>query len=201
MNIERVIVGELDTNCYLVSEGNVAVVIDPGDEAGKILARLGDRKLAAILLTHGHFDHIGGVAELKKVTGAPVYMHEADVPMVNDGSKSLSIDFGGSVTPFEVDKTVNDGDELTFGGLNFKVMHTPGHSGGGVVYAIGGVIFGGDLIFKCSIGRYDYGDFAEEMISIQRVLDSFSDETVIYPGHGPETTVGYEKRFNPYIKR
>ena len=201
MKIERVIVGELDTNCYLVSEGNTAVVIDPGDEAGKIFGRLGDRQLAAILLTHGHFDHIGGVSKLKKMTGAQVYMHETDVPMVTDRSKSLGIDFGFGTTPFEVDKTVNDGDELNFGGMNFKVMHTPGHSGGGVIYAVGGVVFGGDLIFKCSIGRYDHGDFADEMASIERVLGSFPDETVIYPGHGPETTVGYEKKYNPYIRR
>lgn len=201
MDIEKIIVGELDTNCYLVSEGETAVVIDPGDEAEKILARLGERKLAAVLLTHGHFDHIGAVSELKKITGAPVYMHEDDVPMVTDPVKSLCFMTGMQPEPFEVDKTVGDGDALTFGGLSIKVMHTPGHSGGGVVYAIGGVVFGGDLIFRCSIGRYDYGDFATEMASIDRVLSSFPDETVIYPGHGPETTVGYEKRYNPYVKR
>ena len=201
MNIERIIVGGLDTNCYLVSDADAAVVIDPGDEAGKILARLGERQLAAILLTHGHFDHIGGVYELKKMTGAPVYMHEADIPMVTDMSKSLGLDFGFGTTPFEVDETVSDGDELTFGSMKFNVMHTPGHSGGGVIYAVGGVVFGGDLIFKCSIGRYDHGDFADEMASIERVLESFPDETVIYPGHGPETTVGYEKKYNPYIRR
>ena len=121
--------------------------------------------------------------------------------MVNDPGKSLSLDFGSGVKPFEVDKTVNDGDVLTFGGLRFEVMHTPGHSGGGVVYSVGGVIFGGDLIFRCSIGRYDFGSYEDEMASIERVLTAFPDETVIYPGHGQETTVGYEKKYNPYIKR
>lgn len=201
MNIEKMIVGELDTNCYLISDGDIAVVIDPGDEAARILARIDGRKLAAILLTHGHFDHIGAVSELKEATGAPVYMHEADVPMVTDPVKSLGTVFGGSVLPFEVDKTVSDGDELIFGGLKFKVMHTPGHSGGGVVYAIDNAVFDGDLIFKCSIGRYDFGNYADEIASIERVIAEFPDSAVIYPGHGPETTVSYEKKYNPYLRR
>lgn len=200
MNVDTIVVGELETNCYLLTEGETAVLVDPGAEAEKILARLGDRKPAAILLTHGHYDHTGAVNRIKNETGAKVYMHKSDFNMV--GSRNSLCFLTQSPTPeaFDADGFVEDGDELCFGQLEFKVMHTPGHSAGGVVYAVDNKLFGGDLIFRCSIGRYDFGSIMEEMISIRRVLNSFPDAAVIYPGHGPATTVGYEKKYNPYVK-
>lgn len=201
MHILTLPVGELETNCYIIYDDTAAVVIDPGAEAGNILRRLDGRRLCAILLTHGHFDHIGAAAELKNSTAAPVYIHEADEEMIYDPQKSLSFMTGACIEPFKPDFYVNDGDVISFGDITFKVLHTPGHSCGGVCYAIENAVFGGDLIFRCSIGRYDYGSFTDEIASVKRVLSEFSDSTVIYPGHGPSTTVGYEKKYNPYIGR
>ncbi len=201
MNIETIVVGDLDTNCYLLSEGETAVLVDPGDEADKILEKIHGRDLAAILLTHGHYDHTGAVNRIKNVTGAKVYMHRSDFNMVGSRNSLCFLTNSPAPEAFEVDGFVEDGDVLNFGPLEFKVMHTPGHSAGGVVYAVDNNLFDGDLIFKCSIGRYDFGSIMEEMISVRRVLESFPDEAVIYPGHGPKTTVGYEKKYNPYIQR
>lgn len=199
---EKLAVGRLETNCYIISGEGCCVVIDPGAEPERILSRINEigLPLEAILLTHGHFDHIGAAARLKAETGAKIYMHQADAEMITDPEKSLSFMTGEVPAPFEPDFFVNDGDTLSIGGLNFSVMHTPGHSSGGVCYALGAVIFGGDLIFKCSVGRWDFGSYADEMASVKRVLASFPDETLIYPGHGPHTSVGCEKNFNPYAK-
>ncbi|MGN1098399.1 MAG: MBL fold metallo-hydrolase [Clostridia bacterium] len=200
MRIETLQVGDLDTNCYIVRGETGAVVIDPGADADRIINHLGGGTLSAVLLTHGHFDHIGAVAALAEKTGAKIYMNKNDEPMIADPRKSLSFMTGAVPRPFSVDVFVNDGDVLTFGDLRFKVMHTPGHSGGGVCYAIGNVVFGGDLIFRCSIGRFDYGSYTDEIASVKRVLSSFPGDTVIYPGHGPYTTVDYENKYNPYVK-
>lgn len=203
MQAERIAVGSLKTNCYILYDETCAVVIDPGADFPAVSAKLDEigRPLAAILLTHGHFDHIGAVARLKAETGVKVYMHENDAPMTTDPQKSLSFVTGEIPEPFDPDVFVNDGDTLTFGSMTIRVMHTPGHSPGGVCFVVGAVVFDGDLIFRQSIGRYDhdYGNYADEMKSIARVLSSFPDETLLCPGHGPNTTVGYEKKFNPYI--
>lgn len=199
INAEKVVVGPLETNCYIVNDGSCCAVIDPGAEPDKILAKTKGLPIKAILLTHGHFDHIGAVVDLKEATGAPVYMHEADADMPGDMGKNLGFMTGGVVQPFEPDVFVTDGDLIRIGEMEFKVYHTPGHSPGGVCYVLGSAIFGGDLIFRCSIGRYDHGNFDDEMASIGRILSSFSDDTLICPGHGPGTTVGYEKNYNPYI--
>ncbi len=199
MNVNTLSVGELGTNCYIIYDDTAAVVIDPGAEAERIIAALGGRELSAILLTHGHFDHIGAAAELKSATAAPVYMHEADEEMIDDPQKSLAFMTGTVPAPFKPDFYVSDGDILSFGDLSFRVLHTPGHSGGGASYVIENSIFSGDLIFKCSVGRFDYGSFTDEMASVKRVLSEFPDSFVIYPGHGPSTTVGYEKKYNPYV--
>lgn len=196
---KKLSVGQLETNCYILWDDEISVVIDPGAEAARIISEL-PRPLTAILLTHGHFDHIGAVAELKEKTGAKVYMHKNDEPMITDSSKSLSFMTGEKIRPFEADVFVEDGEKLTFGEMSFDVLHTPGHSGGGVCYAIGKVIFGGDLIFRCSIGRFDYGSYTDEIASVKRVFNMFPDECLICPGHGQATTVGYEKKYNPYVK-
>ena len=198
---EKLTVGPLGTNCYLVHDGSVAAVIDPGDEAGRIKTALNEKglSLAAILLTHGHFDHIGAVAALKEETGAKVYMHRGDEEMTSDPAKSLCFLGGKSSAPFEADVFVNDGDVLSFGEMGLRVMHTPGHSSGGVCYICGAVVFCGDLIFRRSIGRYDFGSLSDELASIHRLLAALPDEALLYPGHGPHTTVGYEKANNPYI--
>lgn len=202
MQAEKIIVGPLETNCYLLYDEVCSVLIDPGDDYRKISGKIRGtgRPLAAILLTHGHFDHIGAVARLKAETGAKVYIHEADASMITDPQKSLAFMTGAVPEAFEPDVFVNDGDVLTFGGMSLKVMHTPGHSAGSVCYSTGAVIFDGDLIFKCSIGRYDYGSYTDEINSVKRVLSAFPGETLIYPGHGSHTSVEYERKFNPYVR-
>lgn len=200
MKIDTLPVGALETNCYIVGGENGAVVIDPGAEAEKILDFLGGKRVYAILLTHGHFDHIGAVARLKEETAAPVYMHKNDEEMITDINKSLGFMTGEEIKPFCVDRFVADSDTLTFDDLTFSVLHTPGHSGGGVTYAAENAVFCGDLIFRGSIGRYDFGSFADEMKSVRRVLSSFPDSAALYPGHGGKTDVGYEKKYNPYVK-
>ncbi len=199
---EKITVGQLETNCYIVYDKEMCTVIDPGDEPEKILEKIAKigRRTAAILLTHGHFDHIGAAARLRRETGAPIYIHAGDAEMTADPIKNLSFMTGVAPEPFSADAFVNDGDTLAFGEMKFDVMHTPGHSAGGVCYCAGAVIFGGDLIFRGSVGRFDYGSFDDEMKSIGRVLSSFPDETLILPGHGERTTVGYEKKHNPYVK-
>lgn len=191
-------VGKLAVNCYILWDGNVSVVIDPGSDGEEILSRL-KCPLKAILLTHGHFDHIGAAAFLKEKTNAPIYMHKADFPMVADSQKNLSFMTGEKVAPFEANFFVEDSQILNFGEMSFKVLHTPGHSAGGVCYVLGKTIFGGDLIFYESIGRFDYGNYSDEITSVKRVLASFDDDYIICPGHGIATDIGHEKNYNPYI--
>ncbi len=200
--VTKIPVGSLETNCYILADGGRAVMIDPGDNAEGLLSVLKDKKLAleAILLTHAHYDHVGAVAALREATGARVYMHEGDKPMIGSTEHSLAFLRRTEPVPFTCDVFVNDGDILELGAAVLKVFHTPGHSAGGVCYAMDGAVFCGDLIFKGCIGRYDFGNYSDEMASVKRILDSFPDETVLLPGHGEHTSVGYEKKTNPYIR-
>lgn len=197
---ERLTVGELETNCYIVGDSEVCAVIDPGAEFERIDEKTKGLKLEAVLLTHGHYDHAGAAAALKARRGARIYMHRADARMIGSASLSLSFLTRAEAPVYEPDVFVENGDVLRFGELEFGVMHTPGHSPGGVSYALGRAVFCGDLIFRRSIGRYDFGDFDEEMASIRRLLAAFPDDTPLLPGHGASTTVGEEKRLNPYLK-
>ena len=197
---EKIVVGPLETNCYIIREADCCVVIDPGDDFEKIYEKIKGRTLAAILLTHGHFDHMLAVSELKAATGAKVYMHRGDKAMI--GSRERSLSFMGNTVPapFEVDVFVENGDILRFGEIEMGVLHTPGHSPGGVSYVLGMTVFCGDLIFRRSIGRSDFGDYEEEMASIRRLLAAFPDETLLCPGHGERTTIGEEKLYNPFLR-
>lgn len=197
---EKIVVGPLETNCYIVRGTDCCVVIDPGADFDRIYEKVRDKNLTAILLTHGHFDHMCAAAELQTATGAKIYMHRCDKDMIGSRDKSLSF-MGNTVpAPFDVDVFVENGDILRFGEIELGVMHTPGHSAGGVCYALGMTVFCGDLIFRRSIGRYDFGDYDEEMASIRRLLAAFPDETLLLPGHGGSTTIGEEKKYNPYIR-
>jgi len=201
MNIECLVLGQLGVNCYLLTENNKAIVIDPGDEVEKILSALEDKgcSLEKILLTHGHFDHTGAVCDLAKKTGAEVFIHSGDEVMLRDNSKNLSFLTGEEVKTYEEATPLETVEKLTFGNMEIKYFHTPGHSGGSVTYQVEDNLFCGDLIFRGSIGRYDFGDLRTELNSINFLLENFGDSVKLFPGHGMKTTIGFERMNNPYI--
>lgn len=206
MIIKKLTVGPIMANCFIVAceETRQAAVIDPGDEVDRILMTLADEKLkvAVIIDTHGHFDHVGGNARMKQATGAPLLIHRLDVPMLGQLSAAASqwgMTAEDSPPP---DRTVDEGDDISFGNLAFKVIHTPGHTPGGISLHADGAVFVGDTLFAGSIGRTDFpgGDYATLISSIQDKLFALGDEVVVYTGHGPETTIGVEKRTNPFAR-
>lgn len=206
MKIKKMIVGPVQTNCYLVYEetSRQAVLIDPADDAERILREMNERALTpcAILLTHGHFDHIQAVDALKKKYDIPVYIHEEDMDMAPDPVKNASAGFGmnGVAHP---DAVVRDGDVLKLAGFTISVIYTPGHTKGGVCYYFEEeqVLFSGDTLFAQSIGRTDLptGSYSQLIRSIKEKLLVLPDEVHVFPGHMEETTIAYEKQYNPYV--
>lgn len=206
MIIKKLTVGPIMANCFIVAceETRQAAVIDPGDEVDRILMTLADEKLkvAVIIDTHGHFDHVGGNARMKQATGAPLLIHRLDAPMLGQLSAAASRWGMSAEDSPQPDRTVDEGDDISFGNLAFKVIHTPGHTPGGISLHSDGAVFVGDTLFAGSIGRTDFpgGDYATLISSIQDKLFTLGDEVVVYTGHGPETTIGVEKRTNPFAR-
>ena len=205
MRIVQITNGQFVQNCYLVIDEATAqcAVIDPGEDAELIADQLRatGANLVAIWLTHAHLDHILGVPRLKADSGAPVYLHPGD-RMLYDHAPEQAFAFGMRAERLPPpDRELAHGDELRIGGLEFRVRHVPGHSPGSVVFAGQGVAFGGDVLFQGSIGRTDLpgGDFDTLLKSIERELLTLPDSTIVYSGHGPETTVGRERRANPFL--
>lgn len=204
MIIEKLEVGPIMANCFIVGceETLKATVIDPGDEAERILYTLAAHKLTvtSIINTHGHFDHVSANRELKATTGAELICHSADVPMLA-GLSEMAAAFGlscdNSPPP---DRTVDEGDIITVGNIEMKVLHTPGHSPGGISLVCGDKVFVGDTLFAGSIGRTDFpgGDFDTLISAIRTKLFPLGDDVTVFCGHGPETTIGREKRTNPF---
>lgn len=190
-NITTLPVGYLQTNCYLLSGPEGYLVIDPGAQADTVLDHLGHRKLAAILLTHGHFDHVGAVRDLAAETGCPVYLCEKD----------LSLPPALTSGPLYYTHTYGEGDNLTIAGLTFQVLHTPGHTPGSVCLRFGDNLFAGDTLFAGSCGRTDFpgGDSAVMAQSLRR-LAQLEGNPRIWPGHGESTTLDEELRYNPYLR-
>jgi glyoxylase-like metal-dependent hydrolase (beta-lactamase superfamily II) len=197
-------------NSYVVwrDGGTEAFVIDPGFEPDAILDFLAGRglALAAIINTHGHVDHIAGNAALKRAfPAAPIVIGPGDAPMLTDAMLNLSAPFGMPVTSPPADRLVKEGDTLTAAGIDLEVFDLPGHSPGHVVYLIRETkpftVLGGDVLFRGGIGRFDFpgGSFETLKAGIERVLWPLPPDTVVYPGHGPVTTVGHEQRTNPYV--
>lgn len=206
MFVEGYTLGVFASNTYLVAEGDAAVVIDPGQDAPEVVAErveaLGLR-LEAVLLTHGHVDHVWTAKEICDRAGVPAYLHPGDQYLLDDvgaalgalGISGFQIETPGDVLP------IADEEILRFGELSLTVRHTPGHTPGSCVFLAGDVVFSGDLIFQGSIGRTDFpkGSFEQLMESLRRAILPLDDAVTILSGHGPQTTVGTERRTNPFV--
>jgi glyoxylase-like metal-dependent hydrolase (beta-lactamase superfamily II) len=201
-------VGPIMANCFVLGceKTREAAVIDPGDEDERILMALADEKLTLkyIINTHGHFDHVAANKAMKDATGAKILIHEEDAPMLSHLS-SMAVSFGLSAENSPApDKFISDGDIIKFGEISLKVIHTPGHSRGGVsLYCEKEkILFAGDTLFAGSIGRTDLpgGDYGTLIKNVKQKLFPLGDDVRVFPGHGPETTIGTEKKFNPFFQ-
>lgn len=207
MKIASVVVGVWMVNCwFLVNEDTKeALVFDPGDEAERILDYVNQKgwKVSAILLTHGHSDHIAAVNELRQKTKASVYAYEAEKEMLLDMRLNMSDTMTSGGVTVEPDKLLHDGQDLTLSGIQLKVIHTPGHTPGGCCFYCeeAGCLFAGDTLFQGSVGRSDFpgGSMGNLIRSIKEKLFVLPDTTTVYPGHGGETTIAYEKANNPFV--
>jgi glyoxylase-like metal-dependent hydrolase (beta-lactamase superfamily II) len=209
-NIRTVTSMPFEENSYLVwlPGGAEAVVVDPGLEPELIVEALRDEGLtaAALLCTHGHADHIGGNAALKEAfPDAPLLIGVGDAAMLSDAALNLSAPFGMPIVSPDADRLVREGDVVEAAGLRFEVLEAAGHSPGHVVFVLRGepvLVFGGDVLFRGGIGRYDFpgGDGKLLLHNIRTKLYTLPDDAVVYPGHGPVTTVGREKRTNPFVQ-
>ena len=203
MEIKTLIVGPIQENCYIASDPHSleAVVIDPGDEADMIMDYIREKGLQVkyILLTHGHHDHIGAVAEVKEATNALVAIHADDQTMLTDAGKNL-----GDIILSPADMILHNNDVISFGSYHLRVIYTPGHTRGGCCYyeAAEKVCFTGDTLFKGTVGRTDLygGDYGAILVSVRERLAIVTDGCAIYPGHGPSSTMAYERKVNPYVR-
>jgi glyoxylase-like metal-dependent hydrolase (beta-lactamase superfamily II) len=205
MLLETLVVGPLEVNCYIVAceRSRQALVVDPGDEGARILAALAAAglQLAMVVNTHGHFDHVGGNRLLLEASGAPLYIHQADAPLLAraaDHAARYGLRASASPPP---GRTLAGGETLAVGELEVGVIHTPGHTPGGICLLVEGHLFVGDTLFAGSVGRTDLpgGDFDTLEASIRERLYVLPDATVVHPGHGPDTSIGREKAGNPYV--
>ncbi|MCI8722140.1 MAG: MBL fold metallo-hydrolase [Ruminococcus sp.] len=207
MKIQNFVLGMVGTNCYLVvnEEEKQCILIDPAVYSGEIAEQIRREglDLRAILLTHGHFDHIMGIDGFRKeFPEIPVYAHREEEALLKDASMNASLEFGRQYT-FSGAAYAEDGDVLDLAGMQFQVIHTPGHTIGGCCYYLQEekVLFSGDTLFRESIGRTDFptGNGGQLMRSIREKLFTLPEETAVYPGHMERTTIGDEKKYNPYF--
>lgn len=206
VQVHTLVVGRLQTNCYILTSKGEAIIVDPGDEAARILHYTNDlkAKLKTIVATHTHFDHVLGVTELKTQTGAHFLIHKDDLEILEAMQERVRMFFGLKVpAPPKVDSFLKEGAGLEFGNETLKVLHTPGHSPGSVSLVGDGYVLTGDALFNQSIGRTDLpgGDFDTLINSIKSKLFALSDDTMVYPGHGSETSIGDERLANPFVGR
>jgi hydroxyacylglutathione hydrolase len=204
LRVDALSLGPIGTNCYVVRADSTspdAVVVDPSGDATELrltLARLGTR-CTAILVTHGHWDHLVGVGDLAEGTGAPVWMPEGERMLLE--SPGSFTPAGVTVPPHTPDHLLQGGEKVELAGISFDVVSVPGHSPAHVAYHANGCLFSGDVLFAGSVGRTDLpgADWDTLLASIRRLLDAYPPETVVYPGHGPATTLGDELARNPFL--
>lgn len=205
MLFQQFATGPLDTNTYLLADRDTgeALVIDPGGDPGEILAFLAKERLTCRLIvnTHGHFDHVSGNRALKSATGAALLVHEEDARMLGEASTYARFFMMRAENSPPPDQLLAAQGEVRVGAVLLRVLHTPGHSPGGVTLVAPGLAFCGDLVFHGSVGRTDLPGGSEKILldSIRRHILTMPDDTVLYPGHGPDTTVGLERRQNPFF--
>lgn len=206
ITVERIVLGDLATNTYIVTDedSGECAVVDPAIESNTLFLKLENKNVKYILLTHGHFDHIGGANAVKDKTGAKVVIHKTEKPFLSEASLNLfSWQNQGEMKPINPDILTDDGAEISFGDGKIKVMHTPGHTMGGVCYIFENdrILFSGDTLFNLSAGRTDLptGNAREEICSLAKIGDLDGDYTV-YPGHEATTTLQFERENNRYMK-
>ncbi|HHY38244.1 MAG TPA: MBL fold metallo-hydrolase [Clostridia bacterium] len=205
MILETVVVGDLGTNCYIVAceKTKEALIIDPGAEPDRIV-RLVEKlgvKVVGILNTHGHADHIGADEALRRKLDVPLMIHREDAPLLHSPGRNLSLWGGFDLRISPAERLLEEDDEIKVGELTFKVVHTPGHTPGGICLVGHGKAFCGDTLFAGSVGRTDLpgGSWGQLIDSIKKKIMTLADETEVFPGHGPSTTVGEERSSNPFV--
>ncbi len=206
MILKALEVGAIAANCYIIGceETMEGAVIDPGGSPKDILRVIKDLnlKIKYIINTHGHIDHMGANRQVKEATGATILIHEEDAGMLTNPASNFSMFMGRNITSPGAEQFIKDGDLIKIGNtIELEVMHTPGHSRGGVCLKTGNMIFAGDTLFYGSIGRTDFpgGSFKTLIESIKNRILCYEDDVVVYPGHGPATTVGFERKHNPFL--
>lgn len=205
MIFEKVVVGLYAVNCYIIGDENTkdAVIVDPGENADQILSIVNKHSLNVkhIILTHAHGDHIGALDVIKSKTNAPIHIHENDEKMLMDKHKNFTTMMGGKGIEIKADHLLSDGDIIKVGDLELEIIHTPGHSMGGICILVENILISGDTLFAGSIGRTDLegGNYSKLIQSIKEKLMVLEDSITVLPGHGPSSTIGRERLSNPFL--
>ncbi len=206
MFLHKIVAGIYGVNCYILGdeETSKVAVFDPGGNAEEILDIIREKglTLAYVILTHGHGDHIGAVKELKEKTGAKILVHEDEKNILNNKDNNLTALMGMDAVEIDADEYLKDGQTIQLGNLDLEIIHTPGHTPGGMCIKVKDLLFTGDTLFAGSIGRTDLtgGDYDTIMKSLEK-LGNLEDDLTILPGHGPASRIGIEKSVNPYMKK
>jgi len=202
--LRKLQLGMFASNCYVVGDESSkdGMIIDPGAEADQIMRVVEDLGLniKLIVLTHGHMDHVGALKEVKEVTGAQIAIHADDAPSLQDNTMRHVFSRSSESLP-PPDVLLKEGDTVDVGELHFRILHTPGHTPGGICLSAEGIVFTGDTLFNFGIGRADFpgASYDQELESIRTKLMPLPDNTIVCPGHGPDTTIGVERRVNPFL--